>query len=68
MYMYIYIYKYIFIWYIRPSRFVAHERLTKNARKYLVPTLLSSECEISLGTRLGATCVYMYTCTYVTCS
>ncbi len=43
---------YIFIWYIRPLRFVAHERLTKNGRKCLVPTLLSSGCEISLGTRL----------------
>ncbi len=45
------------IYMVRPLRFVAHERLTKHARKYFLPTLLSG-CEISLGTRLGARCVY----------
>ncbi len=37
---------------VLPLRFVAHQRLTKNARKYFVPTRMSSGCEIRLGTRL----------------
>ncbi len=61
----IYLYMYM-VRRVRPLRFVAHERLTKNAGEYLVPTLLSSGCEISLGMGLGVRCVYM--CTYVTCS
>ncbi len=50
----------IFIWYVvrsvHPMPFVALERLTKNARKYFISTLLSTGCKISLETRLGARC------------